>query len=405
VAATEEATVASDVLLLSEAPIATVQLVEQLVTYLGETTGLGVRSRQIGEVTPADLTPQTFPLFLRASSPGALRLARDLRAAGIGYGYYLDDNFWLLDPETEIGAYYAEPAHRARLDEMVRSAHSVVTSTPLLRDYLRPWNDHVRQLDSFFDFSLVPSLPRPHRRRQRLRVGFAASAHRGQDLEPVVADVLDLLKRRDDVEFEVIGVDGIGLPDHPRIRRFPYLESYSDYVAFQASRGWDVGLAPLGGAASNLYKTDNKFREYAAQGIPGVYQDATPYASVRDGETGLLAGGARSWGEALDLYLGDHDLRARVRTLARADAERRCSLQNVAPAWSDYLTTAPEAGAAPAGLPRVQRRLARRNAWPRRAARRLVLLVRFGVSALGRDGVRRTAIRTVAFVVNRVRRG
>ena len=47
-------------------------------------------------------------------------------------------------------------------------------------------------------------------------------------------------------------LDDDTVPEHPRIRWFPYQESYADYVAFQQSREWDFGLAPLGAAVDGL---------------------------------------------------------------------------------------------------------------------------------------------------------
>ena len=98
---------ASDILLISEARITTVQLVEQVLGYLEQNTALSTRSRLLHELRPEDFSPQTYPLFIRTCNPVAYGLTRMLRRTGVQYGYYIDDNFWLLDPETEIGRFYA----------------------------------------------------------------------------------------------------------------------------------------------------------------------------------------------------------------------------------------------------------------------------------------------------------
>lgn len=390
----------TDVLLISEARIATVQLLERVLAHLARTTDLTTRSRLLDELRPDDITAQTYPLLVRTIHPDAYALTRTFRRTGVGYGFYLDDNFWLLDPATEIGRHYAAPARRRILEAVVRHASTVIASTPLLQSYLATRNPNVIQLDSFFDFTLIPRLPAAPSGRRRLRGGFAASADRVQDLRPVIGDVIGVLDEHDDVEFEFIGVDDDELPDHPRIRTFPYRTSYRDYIEFQRSRRWDFGLAPLGTAASNLYKTDNKFREYAAQGIPGIYEDAPPYASVRDGATGLLAGTSRTWKDAIHLYVTDPALRARVRREARADAEARSALETVAPQWQRFFEQAPPL--TDRQVRQVRAAIRRRSTFVARTARRIRALTSYGREQLSETGIGPTAARTTRFLWKKV---
>lgn len=395
---------ATEVLLIGEARITTVQLLDQVLGYLRQTSPLHTRSRLLDELRPGDFTSGTYPLIIRAFSPEAFALTKVLRRHGVPYGFYIDDNFWLLDPSTDIGRYYAERSQRHRLEQVVRHAATVIASTPLLRDFLGSRNDHVIQLDSFFDFSLIPELPPAPSGRRTVRGGFAASADRIQDLRPLINEVVEVLDENEHVEFEIIGVDDGELSQHPRIRSFPYQSSYGEYIEFQRSRQWDFGLAPLGAAASNLYKTDNKFREYAAQGIPGIYQDAAPYHSVRDGETGLLAGGSRSWGDAMRQYVLDPELRRRVRRDARLDAERRCALENVAPQWQAFFESAPGAVESPRALRRLRRALDFDRSPAARALRRGKHLLTNSWISITDDGFAATTRRTARFVRKRIGR-
>src|SRR5664279_4489243 len=98
---------ATDVLMIAEHRTATVSLLEQLLAHLEATTSLTTRTRLLHELRAADFTPGTFPLVVRSCNPSASRLAKTLRRHGVAYGFYLDDNFWLLDPETAIGRHYA----------------------------------------------------------------------------------------------------------------------------------------------------------------------------------------------------------------------------------------------------------------------------------------------------------
>jgi hypothetical protein len=288
---------------------------------------------------------------------------------------------------------------RKRLEAIVRGASPVIAATPPLRDYLLAKNEDVIQLDSFFDFSLAATMP-ARSSRKAVRGGFAASTQRGHDLRDVIDDVIAVLEEHDDVEFEIIGARDKTIPRHPRIRWFPYRPSYAEYIDFQKSRRWDFGLAPLGGAASNLFKTDNKYREYAALGIPGIYQDAAPYAGVRDGETGLIAGSGRTWREAIELLVSDPEARDRIRRNARADAKRRHSLESVAPQWGAFLEAAPEIGAD--RLERVRHEVAPPPSAMARAALRMRLLWDYGMTSVAHQGLFPTAGRTFRFLLKRI---
>lgn len=390
-----------EILLVIEAEIATVQLIAQVLRHLESRGELHWRMRPVAEVTADDLGPETFPLIVRSCNLDAQLLASRLSASGIPYGFYLDDNFWEIEPTTELGRYYAAPSTRRRLESIVRGAEVVIAATEPLRDYVARFTPRAIQLDSFYDFGLVAPQLDPAPQRPTVRGGFAASQHRGDDLKLILPAVLDALALHRDLEFEVVGAEVPGLPDGTRIRSFPYQDSYTAYTRFQRSRQWDFGLAPLGPAASNLYKTDNKYREYAALGIPGIYQDAAPYARVEDGVTGLLAGGPRTWREAIEMLYQDRELRLAIREHARRDAEARVSLAAVAPGWGEVLRAMPTRGDDPRNLERF-RSLGRAHPISR-LRERLAALAGVAREEYAAHGLASTVRRTWRFALKRLR--
>src|SRR3546814_14721972 len=61
---------------------------------------------------------------------------------------------------------------------------------------------------------------------------------------------------------------------------------------FFRSIDYAVGVAPLSDTTFNRSKSDIKFLELAALGIPTIASDVAPYRSIRHGETGLQIGSA-----------------------------------------------------------------------------------------------------------------
>ncbi|MFM9878015.1 MAG: hypothetical protein ACKVOG_09275 [Rhodoglobus sp.] len=395
---------AQHVLLIYEARIATVQLLERILQHLDHTTSLSTSSKLLTELTADDFGDGTYPLLVRSCNPDAARIVDMLTSTSTPFGFYIDDNFWLLDPKTPLGRHYAARPTRRRLDAIVAAATPVIAATPLLREFLRPGARDVQQLDSFFDFSLVtPALP-PRESRAAVRVGFAASSSRGDDLTTVLSEVQSALAEHPELEFEVIGADPTAVPVHDRISVFPYLASYSDYLAFQQERAWDIGIAPLGGAASNRYKTDNKYREYAALGIAGIYQESEPYAAVRDGVTGLMVSADRSWRDAIARYCREPGLIDAVRAAAREDVEQRLSLEAVAPRWGRFFAAAPALGDRPGRMEALRRLLAPPVSPSQFRAQRMYLLWAYGVTHLAEHGFWLTLGRTLRYPFRVLRR-
>jgi len=356
--------VAAGILLISEARISTVRHLEQLGRHIAETSDLSFRSVLVKDLRASDFAPGVVPLMARGDSHSFHLLAKALNRAEIPYVYYLDDNFWELDPSTELGGYYRSNVTQLRLERIIGGAETVLVSTEALKGYLARFGDKVHQVDAFFDFSLLPELPPQPDNGGVVRGGFAGSIHRAVDLVEIMPDLLAVLDERTQFEFEIIGVDPGMLPAHPRIRYFPYLDSYERYIEFQVERQWDFGLAPLSDASANRYKTNNKYREYSAQGIPGIYSDALPYAEIVDLKTGLIAGRDRTWREAIELYIDSAELRTAVRENARRDGEERFSLDAVAHQWLRHIEPMPGAGEPVVPIARAVGR-ARRNTWVR----------------------------------------
>lgn len=81
----------------------------------------------------------------------------------------------------------------------------------------------------------------------------------------------------------------------------------------------DVGLAPLVENEFNRCKSNIKYLDYAMAGIPGVYQNLDPYASVTDGVTGLKATTSEDWYQAITRLLDDPGAAQKMAVAAKAD--------------------------------------------------------------------------------------
>jgi glycosyltransferase involved in cell wall biosynthesis len=323
-----------DVLMIIEAEFATTHLVELMLKACAP-HGITYRKRLLSQLTAKDFTPGSVPLFIRCGDPSLPDWLRLLVEAGRPYLFYLDDNFWEIEGATPLAHYYRHPSVRRALNEAVRHAHRVVVHSPELAQFLAGFNSAIEVLPPFFDFGLIEDVrPEPS---DEIRIGFAGSLLRVVDLEIIQPIVAPLLEAHPRIVFEFAGVIPRDTAASERLRFFPHVPDYDTYIRFQAARGWAIGLAPLLDTEANRCKTDNKYREYGACRIAGLYSAIVPYRhSVRNGETGLLLGNSPSeWLEAVTGLITDHERRSSIGEMAFQDVHSRYKVESVAPQWAD----------------------------------------------------------------------
>lgn len=378
------------ILIIIEAEIATTHLIEQIMRACAS-HGIQYRTQFLDRLRVYDITPETIPLFVRCGDPLALLWTQALVDASRPYAYYIDDNFWRIEGHTPLAAYYRHPLVRATLKFAVSHAQSVVTNSPELAQFLSRFNDRVAVLPTFFDFSLIGDV-RPFA-TDEVRIGFAGSPSRIDDLELVARLVDPILERFPKAAFEFAGVLPRGVEIRERVRFFPHTNDYKSYIKFQAERNWAIGLAPLLDHEANRGKTDNKYREYGACRIAGIYSDIPPYSSVvKHSVTGILVeNNSASWLEALVDLLSRQDLRLAIAGAAFKHVKARYDVTHVSYDWAEFFKRLASDRAQNA-KPLNQSSLDAKRFWRRLERIRLLIAVTYeegGVSLVVRRSLRK----------------
>jgi len=155
--------------------------------------------------------------------------------------------------------------------------------------------------------------------------------------------VLERLRERRDIDIRLFVIGGE--PDRPMIDRWykrVYIPGgFSHYPAFVSwlrslRESWQIAVAPLRDTPFNRCKSDLKFLEYSALGLPGIFSDVVPYSqSVCDGETGLVVpNDEEAWCAAILRLAENIDLRTQMASAARSlIVNERCLWHGAA----DYL--------------------------------------------------------------------
>ncbi|HUR84824.1 MAG TPA: glycosyltransferase [Solirubrobacteraceae bacterium] len=171
--------------------------------------------------------------------------------------------------------------------------------------------------------------------RDTVTIGWAGGTGHRPAMQPWLRELLVVLDRRPATRFMSVGAEDfasalaerfgsgrcVGLPWGP-------IETYP-----AAMSSFDIALAPATGSAFFRGKSDLRWLEASALGIPTV-ADPTLYPAIDHGVTGLHAATPAEAREAILTLVDDADLRERVGTAARDHVRARRCIDAVAPQWA-----------------------------------------------------------------------
>jgi glycosyltransferase involved in cell wall biosynthesis len=257
-------------------------------------------------------------IFCRNVEPRNQRWLQAVERRELPYIYDIDDNLFALNDETDVGRYHRAPERINLLTRYMAGAALVrVYSQPMLKTSLAI-NPNSRLVVAPVDLELITD---PPARQPGTPVRIIYSTSRQQDpLAPIFLPVLKQLLDEYPAQIEV-NFWGYSPPDFAGLKDVHIWRPDANYNSFLkrfSSAGFDIGLAPLQNDPFYLSKTNNKFREYGACRIAGIYSNVAVYSEcVEDGRTGLLVeNDPASWYQAIKRLILDEALRRAIQSRA-----------------------------------------------------------------------------------------
>jgi len=280
---------------------------------------------------------------------GFVRVLSLCRQRGVPVVYQLDDN--LLDlHRDEPWETYPGNSLRGVVAFLARQADGMIVSTPAIAERFARLRSGALVVPNALDERLFGPAPEPYApRSSAVTIGYMGTLTHEADVRMVLAPLRALLARyAGSVRLELVGgATGRrmaslfeGLPF--RMRDPGNEDPYPKFVPWMRQHlRWDVAIAPLVDDAFTRGKSDLKYLDYGALGIPGVFSDVCPYrGTVQHRETGLLAANEpEAWAEALEEIVSDGALRARLAEAAKAEVHGSRMLRTNAALWRDAIKT------------------------------------------------------------------
>lgn len=304
------------------------------------------RLRYTRYYTEKDIQESDVIVLCRNLNPNDLKIIELARKNNKKLIYDIDDNFFDLSTSTALGRYHRHPVHLYVVSSMIRNADCVrVYSDPMyeIASTLNPTG--VVKVKSYFDFSLLKDTN--SKRDNKIRIVYATS--RGST-DPLVQICISAIKRileayPDKVEFYTFGYLPESLKHLNNVVLLKYIHNYRDYITFFNNCHFDIGLAPGLDDRFHNSKTNNKFREYGAMQVCGVYSNTQIYRDcVIDHENGLLVDNTiDGWYQAMQELVEDSALRNKIKEQALDSVKKNYSFENTLNDWRTILkrTTVP----------------------------------------------------------------
>lgn len=237
--------------------------------------------------------------------------------------------------------------------EEIEAAHLVTVSTERLKEVYSRFNKNVLVVPNAVDPELWPENAKKD--DGIVRIGLFGSNTHYSDWREVVDILKDILNEFPNVRLCMnswyIGKGEAGASLDELEKRYQFADYWEqsgllddptktelyepceiqDWAQWMADKGVDIGLAPLKDTLFNSGKSNLKYIEFSALGIPGVYADLRPYnEDVKHGVTGYLAGKPHEYGVHLRKLIRDVDLRKKIGDAAKADVLDRYHIAKIA---------------------------------------------------------------------------
>lgn len=260
--------------------------------------------------------------------------------------YTLDDNLLDLEGDHLIRPGLSQDQLSA-IRYFAREAAGIIVSTEPLKTRLSRLNQNIQVVPNALDERLFDRSHRKERQsshsKKRIIIGYMGTYTHDEDLMIVLQPLREVMrKHRDKVEFQLVGATAeANILDYYGDLPIKTLNIgiNGEYPAFMRwmnqTLEWDIGIAPLEISDFSVCKSDIKFLDYGALGIPGIFTACVPYEkTVLHMQTGYLAQNTpESWIEGLESLLSHNELREQMANEAQEYVFSNRTLEHRAQDW------------------------------------------------------------------------
>lgn len=261
-----------------------------------------------------------------------LREILRIQRLGIKVIYEVDD---YLHGVRKVEGHIAKKAYSKKLlpefEMCMRACDAMIVSTGWLAKKYRVFNKKIFICKNGIEVRRYGQFKRPERRT--LNIGWAGGVGHLEAIKRWLPAVQQILDEFEDVRFVSIGLPFAKMVDRPEQSVALPFTSIENFPAVMTH--FDIAIAPAGRSSFYAAKSDLRFLETAAMGIPLV-ADPFVYNDIKDGVTGLLAEESdEAYAMLCELISSSDDLRGRIGKNAREYVTEHRSIEKAIEQWEN----------------------------------------------------------------------
>lgn len=217
----------------------------------------------------------------------------------------------------------------ARYERCMRAADAMIVSTPFIAEHYARFNRNIHVCLNGLDTGRY-NLQRPS--RKTINVGWAGATGHIDAIVPWLQPLANVMGQNPDTTFITIGQNFAqafkpAFGNRALCIPFASIEQYPGAMTM-----FDIALAPAGNGTWYRGKSDLRFLEAGALGVP-VIADPHVYPFIEHGVTGFHATSPMHMESMLNILVRDVEQRERVGAAAKKYVWEQRSIQAMAPQW------------------------------------------------------------------------
>lgn len=255
--------------------------------------------------------------------------------------YETDDA--LLDIEPSNGAYIATREYFPKMEKAIENADEIVVSTPnLVQSFKDKGHDNIRLIRNYYAYNLLPIKKLHDTKSNTVTIGYFGTKSHDEDLEEILDIILELkefLKKQGiNLQFEIIGATALPVPDWVSTIKLPFypmaMHTFMNWLSKTVN--WDIGVTPLKKSKFNKSKSELKYLEFTALGVPVVASNFASYPdAIKNQINGYIADTKNEWFEYLKILSLDINLRRNIANKAREDMFENYNIHSRVKDWNE----------------------------------------------------------------------
>lgn len=250
----------------------------------------------------------------------------------------IDD--WMFDiPSYNVASHPYRPGsekERIAMDQ-IKLSDALFVSTNFLKESLLEIfpGKNIHVVPNSIDFDLWGL----SKQDETVRIIYTGCGNHSGDLETIKPVLLQLLEDFPKLEV-LISVDFECFQDvkHPRFKVVNKWCDILNYPKFVQEWRGSIGIAPLRDNAFNRAKSNLRWLEYSAMGIPSVMSNVRPFSeSVTHGENGYLCKSKKDWYDTLTMLIKNKAKRNEVGLKALSHVKENYDMNKTARKYREIL--------------------------------------------------------------------